>query len=140
MPRPFTQPWADAFRDAINADADYRAAASGWTWPVALLLDPAEPALGYPEPVAVQVALDRGTASDARVLSADAADADIVLGADYPTWKQVVRGSLDPVGAVVSGRIRLVRGSLMTLMMHVNAAKALVACAARVPTEFPDEN
>ncbi|MGZ8377405.1 MAG: SCP2 sterol-binding domain-containing protein [Gemmatirosa sp.] len=139
MHRPFTQPWADAFRDAINADADYRAAASGWTWPVALLLDPPEPALGYPEPVAVQVALDRGTAGEARMLPGSAADADIVLGADYATWKQVVRGGLDPVGAVVSGRIRLVRGSLMTLMMHVNAAKALVACAAQVPTAFPDE-
>ena len=56
MHRPFSQPWADAFRDAINADADYRAAAGSWTWPVALLLDPADPALGYPEPVAVQVA------------------------------------------------------------------------------------
>ena len=139
MHRPFSQPWADAFRDAINADADYRAAASGWTWPVALLLDPADPALGYPEPVAVQVALDRGTASDARALAGSDADADIVLGADYATWKQVVRGALEPVNAVVSGRIRLVRGSLMTLMMHVNAAKALVACAARVPTAFPDE-
>ena len=139
MHRPFSQPWADAFRDAINADADYRAAASGWTWPVALLLDPAAPALGYPEPVAVQVALDRGTASDARAHAGDQADADIVLGADYATWKQVVRGALEPVNAVVSGRIRLVRGSLMTLMMHVNAAKALVACAARVPTAFPDE-
>ena len=139
MHRPFSQPWADAFRDAINADADYRTAASGWTWPVALLLDPADPALGYPEPVAVQVALDRGTASDARALPGADADADIVLGADYATWKQVVRGALEPVNAVVSGRIRLVRGSLMTLMMHVNAAKALVACAARVPTAFPDE-
>jgi putative sterol carrier protein len=139
MPRPFTQPWADAFRDAINADPGYRAAASGWTWPVALLLDPARPELGYPEPVAVQVALDRGTAGEARALPGAETTADIVLGADYETWKAVVRGALDPVGGVVSGRIRLVQGSMMTLMMQVAAAKALVACAAAVPTEFPDE-
>lgn len=139
MPLPFTQPWADAFRDAINGNAAYRSAAASWTWPVALLLDPPSPDLGYPEPVAVEVALDRGTAGDARALPADQATADIVLGADYQTWKQVVRGALDPVSGVVAGRIRLVRGSLMTLMTHTAAAKALVACAALVPTEFPDE-
>lgn len=139
MPRPFTQEWADAFRDAINADADYRRAAGGWTWPVALLLDPPQPEFGYPEPVAVQVALDRGTAGEARALPGAQATADIVLGADYATWKSVVQGTLDPVGGVVSGRIRLVQGSMMTLMMQVPAAKALVSCAAAVPTEFPDE-
>jgi putative sterol carrier protein len=139
MPRPFTQDWADAFRDAINADADYRRAAAGWTWPVALLLDPARPDLGFPEPVAVQVALDRGTAGEARALAGAETTADLVLGADYATWKEVVRGTLDPVNGVMAGRIRLVRGSLMTLMPQVGAAKALVACASRVPTEFPDE-
>ena len=140
MPRPFTQPWADAFRDAINADPTYRTAAAGWSWPVALLLDPPAATLGYPEPVAVQVALDRGTAGDATVVSGDAATADIVLGGSYETWKEIVRGSLDPVGAVMGGRLRLVRGSMMTLMSQIGAARALVACAAQTPTEFPDEN
>jgi putative sterol carrier protein len=140
MPLPFTQSWADAFRDAINADPGYRAVAAGWSWPVALLLEPSEPALGYPEPVAVQVALDRGTAGDARLVHGDAATADVVLGASYETWKEIVRGTVDPVGAVMSGRLRLVRGSLMTLMSQINAARALVNCAARTPTEFPDEN
>ena len=140
MPRPFTQPWADAFRDAINADPAYRTAAAGWSWPVALLLDPPAATLGYPEPVAVQVALDRGTAGDATVVSGDAATADIVLGGSYETWKEIVRGSLDPVGAVMGGRLRLVRGSIMTLMSQIGAARALVACAAQTPTEFPDEN
>ena len=36
MPRPFTDAWAAAFRDAINTDAEYRAAATKWSWPVAL--------------------------------------------------------------------------------------------------------
>jgi putative sterol carrier protein len=90
--------------------------------------------------VAVQVALDRGTAGAATVVAGDAATADVVLGASYATWKEIVRGTLDPVGAVMSGRLRLVRGSLMTLMSQINAARALVNCAASTPTEFPDEN
>lgn len=138
MPLPFTDSWAAAFRDAINADADYRAAAAAWKWPVALALD-AHPALGYAESVAVEMDLDAGTCRDARALPARDATAPIVLGADYQTWKDVVRGQLDPVTGVATGRLRLDRGSLMTLMLHTNAARALVTTAQKVPTEFPDE-
>ena len=138
MPRPFTDPWATAFRDAVNADAEYRAAAANWTWPVALALDPT-PTLGYPEPVAVELDLAAGSCTGARVLATASATAPIVLGADYATWKRVVRGELDPVTGVATGQLRLDRGSLMTLMLHTGAARALVATAQKVPTEFPDE-
>ena len=139
MPRPFTQPWADAFHAAINADPDYGKTAAGWTWPVALVLDPARPDLGYPESAGVELALSRGTCHGARAVPGATAQADIVLAADYATWKEVVGRQLDAVVGVATGRIRLVRGSLMTLMMHTGAAKALVACATHVPTEWPDE-
>ena len=139
MPRPFTDAWALAFRDAINADAEYRAAAAKWTWPVALTLDPPQPELGYPERVAVEVDLDRGTCSAARLVPAAASTAPIALGADFATWKLVVHGHLDPVTGVATGRLRLDRGSLMTLMMHTGAARALVTTAQKVETEFPDD-
>lgn len=139
MHAPFTQPWADAFHAVINADAAYRKAASGWKWPVALVLDPARPDIGYPDSVAVEVALDRGVSHGARVVPGATARADVSLAADYDTWKEVIRGTVDPVLGVATGRIRLVNGSLLTLMMHTGAAKALVHCAAQVPTRFPDE-
>lgn len=138
MHRPFTQDWADAFRDAINADAAYRAAAASWTWPLALAME-ARPDLGYPEAVAVELALDRGTCHDARIVPADAATAPYVLRGSYDTWKRVVRGDVDAVMAVATGQLALARGSLMTLMMHTGSAKALVATAGTVPTTFPDE-
>ena len=50
-----------------------------------------------------------------------------------------MRGELDPLAAVVTGRLAVVRGALTTLMLHVAAARALVAVARAVPTEFPDE-
>lgn len=138
MPRPFTPEWAAAFQDAIDASAEYRAAAASWTWGVALALDPA-PALGYPEPVAVALELDRGTCRGARLVPTAAADTDFVLRGDYATWKAIVRGAVDPMTAVATGRLAVARGALTTLMLHVGAARALVAVARTVPTEFPDE-
>jgi putative sterol carrier protein len=138
MLAPFTQPWADAFRAAINADAAYQAAARNWTWPVALVVG-ARPDLGIMVDMAVEAELDRGHCSAARAVPADRTTAPFVLRGEYDAWKRVVRGELDPVLAVTTGKLRLERGALTTLMLHTTSARALVACARMVPTAFPDE-
>lgn len=135
--RPFTQPWADAVRVAINTDMAYRAAATNWTWPVALVLI-AAPELGYPHDASAEFALQRGSCASARILAPSQVTAPFVLRAQYAVWKRVVRGITDPVMAIVLKQIEF-EGSLITLMMHAGAAKALVACARTVPTHFPDE-
>ena len=134
---PFSQPWADAFHAAIEADVAYREAASRWTWPIAFVLEP-EPALGIAEPRAMEVALDRGRSLGARALPVDAVDAPFVLRGDYATWRAVMREGLDPVTAVATGRLALARGALTTLMLHTRSARLLVEVARRVPTHFPD--
>ena len=135
--RPFTQAWADALRTVINDDAAYRAVAGGWCWPVALVLERA-PDLGYPDDVAMRLELASGDCLEARALPADEADAPFVLRGSYAVWKRIVRGELDAIAAVVKQELAL-EGRLHTLVMHARWAKALVACAQRVPTEFPDE-
>ena len=135
---PFSQSWADAFHTAIEGDVAYREAASGWKWPLAFVLEP-EPAVGIAEPLAVQVALERGRSHGARALPADAVDAPFVLRGDYATWKAVMREGLDPVMAVATGRLALARGALTTLMLHTRSARLLVDVARRVATRFPDD-
>lgn len=135
---PFTQQWADAFREAINGDAAYRAASRSWTWGVALVV-PARPELGIATDTAVEVDLDRGHCHAARAVPAAKATAPFVLRGEYETWKRIVRGELDPVFAVSTGKLRLERGALTTLLLHTRSARALVACARMVPTVFPDE-
>lgn len=136
-PAPFTQPWADRLRLTLEEDDAYRAAAATWTWPVAMVLDRA-PEYGYDEDVAVQLELDRGRCHGAAVVAPAAVTAPFVLRAPYATWKQLVTGAIDPLTAVTFGKVKLT-GSLATLMMHVAAARALVACAQRVPATYPDE-
>ncbi|MBX7117985.1 MAG: SCP2 sterol-binding domain-containing protein [Gemmatimonadaceae bacterium] len=135
--RPFSPAWAAAFRAAVEDDAAYRSSAAGWTWPMAFVLD-AAPELGYPDAVAVELALDRGRCHGATIVAADAVRAPFVLRAPYATWKDVVTGRLDPITGVTTRRIA-VTGSMMTLMLHARAATALCRCAQAVPTHFPDE-
>jgi putative sterol carrier protein len=134
---PFTPEWTEAFREAINSSAEYRQSAKDWAWPLALCLHRA-PEFGYPEDLAIQLELERGHCSEARLIPATMANAPFLIIGDYAAWKQVMRGAIDPVGAITSGALKL-EGSLSTIMLHVKSAKALVECAAAVPTFFPDE-
>jgi putative sterol carrier protein len=136
---PFSPGWAAAFHAAIEGDATYREAASGWKWPLALVME-AEPALGFATAVGVEATLERGRSHGVRaVTDVGAVEAPFVLRGSYETWKAVMREGLDPVMAVATGRLALERGALTTLMLHTRSARLLVELARQVPTRFPDE-
>lgn len=134
---PFTPEWAAAFRTVINSDADYREAAKSWVWTVAFVLH-ATPLLRAPHDIAAEFSLDGGICTDARVLPATEVSAPFILAADYGVWRSLAQGTLDPVLALAGRQISLT-GSVPELMLHAKAVRALVACAQRVPTWFPDE-
>lgn len=125
--RPFTPEWALAFRDAIEADTEFRRVGAAWRWPIAFVLE-AAPELGYPEPVAVELALEGGRCRAAELRTVNAVTAPFVFRAPYAVWERVMRGELEPVAAVTRGELR-VTGSLMTLMLHARVATVLCGCA-----------
>jgi putative sterol carrier protein len=135
--RPFTPQWAAAFADAINRSSAYREAARHWRWPLALVLEPA-PDLGYPVTTALVADLFEGACRDARIHEGDGVDVPFVIRGPYPSWKALIAAGADPVAAIVTGKLRLT-GSLITIIRHVAASRALVVCARAVPTAFPDE-
>jgi putative sterol carrier protein len=61
-----------------------------------------------------------------------------VIAAPYSRWKDVVRGELDPLRAMVQGKLR-VRGDLPTILRQVRAANELVHLLEELDTVFPDE-
>ena len=134
---PFTPEWAAEFRAVINSDAVYGEAAKNWVWTVAFVLH-ATPLLRAPLDIAVEFSLQGGTCVDARVVPATEVTAAFILAADYGVWRSMARGTLDPVLALAGRQIRLT-GSVPELMLHAKAVRALIACAQRVPTWFPDE-
>ncbi len=134
---PFTVEWAESLRRIIDNDPEYRNVGSGWKWPIALVLN-AAPALGFAADVVVELTLSGGACTAARIITVPEIAAPFVLRADYVVWKELARGSLDPLVALTSRRIVLT-GSLPKLLFHAKAVRALVACAQRVPTQFPDD-
>jgi len=133
-----SQAWFDAFVAEINASSDYREMATDWEGDIAFRIL-AEPDRGVPDDLWGYLDLWHGECRGGRVIEASEADAAAyALTAPYSRWKDVVEGELDPIKAMMQGKLR-VRGDLPTIVRYVKAANELVRLTGLIDTEFPDE-
>lgn len=132
--------WAAAYKNAINLNAAYKAAAKDWTHgPVSMVVG-AEPAIGIPEDTAMWLDLDQGSCKDCRLVSREEAEkATFVIVATYARWKEVIRKQLDPTKGMMQNKLKLTKGHMPTMVKYVTASKELVESTSRVPTQFVDE-
>jgi putative sterol carrier protein len=131
----FTDAWAAAWAEHLNASAAYRLAAA--TWEGGVVLEVADGA-GEPE-AAVYLDLWHGACRAGRVATAaDRESARYILRGSRGVWQQVLAGKSQPIMAVMTGRLRLVRGDLAGLLPYAGAAKELLSTAGAFETTFPD--
>jgi putative sterol carrier protein len=133
----FTHSWAVAWGEAIRANEAYREAARTWEWPIVLMVKE-DPGLGVPER-SVYVDLFRGECRAARVATPDDLETvPYILVAEVRSWKRLLDGEIETISGIMRGKLKLARGSLASLLPHVQAAKQLVVSATRVETLFPE--
>jgi putative sterol carrier protein len=134
----FTEEWCTASCAALNARESYRQAAAGWTEGAVVLVMTADPAQGIDRERAVWIDMHQGACRGSRVASdADRASASYVLQADPAAWKRLLAGEMEPVSAMMTGKLRLTRGNLFALAKHAAAAREMVAAAGTVAGTFP---
>ena len=133
----FTHEWALACGEQINENEDYRHAAKKWEWPLVLTMT-AAPGLSLSER-SVYLDLFEGDCREARAARpADAESVPYVISADPKTWKQVLDRDLEPIFGLMRGKLKLAKGSLVSLLPYVAAAKEMVLSAACVETRYPE--
>ncbi|MFP5225589.1 MAG: SCP2 sterol-binding domain-containing protein [Actinomycetota bacterium] len=132
--------WLDAYVDKINSSDEYQEAAATWEGDLVYVFG-AEPDKGVPEDVWVWVDLWHGKCRDYRygVTPDEGSSAKFLIRAPYTRWKEVMKGELDPIKGMMTGKLKL-KGNLPMLVRYTRAAKVLVKLAGEVPTEFADEN
>lgn len=133
--------WVAAYRDAINANPEYKKAGKDWTHGVVAMVVKAEPSLGIDEDLAMALDVHEGTCRGCKLLPAKEAEATapFVVVASYAQWKQVIKREIDPTKALMQGKLKLTKGHMPTMVKYVNASKQLVESTAHVPTKFRDE-
>lgn len=132
----FSNDWAAAWAQELENSEVYRAAAATWEGSLALAMT-SETQNDYR---AVFVDLWHGDCRAARQASStDLEQADFLIRADLATWKRVMDGDLDPMFGLMSGKLKLARGSLAKLTPYLNASRELVKSATRIDSVFPAE-
>lgn len=133
----FSEEWSSACCARLNARGRYRELGRTWNHPVALVMRPA-PALGVERSRAVYLDLAGGVCSEARPAgAADLERADFVLSAEVKEWKRLLGGDLDPITAVMFGKLKLEKGSMTSLLPHASVARELISAAREVGGTFP---
>ncbi len=133
--------WATAYKQALNTSAAYKLAGKDWTHGAVAMIVKAEPSLGIAEDTAMWLDVNGGECRDCRLVSrAEAEKAPFVIVADYARWKQVITRELDPIKAMMQGKLKLTKGHLPTIVKYVNSSRELVETTSKVPTKFRGEN
>lgn len=133
----FTDEWAAACCRAIDASAQFRSAAAEWEDAVVLVMT-ADAGTGVPRERAYFLDLWRGRCRGVHAATPEEMrETPYVLAASPDAWRRILGGQLEPVAALMTGKLRLLRGNLFSLARHASAAKALVEAAGEVEAVFP---
>ncbi|WP_234553514.1 SCP2 sterol-binding domain-containing protein [Thermus caliditerrae] len=126
----FSETWAQAYCQKLNASEAYKKAAATWEGSLALRVRP-DPSQGLPQGVAVVLDLWHGACRGVEVVEGEV-EADFVIEADLATWQEVLEGRLEPLTALMRGFLELKRGSIAALAPYAQAAQELVRVAREV--------
>lgn len=132
--------WTEAYRDAVNANEAYRTAGKDWTHGTVAMVVKADPSIGVDEDTAMILDVEGGQCRGTQYLKGmDAVEAQnpaFIIVAPYDRWKEVINGEVDPIKAMMQGKLKLTKGHLPTMLRFVESSRQLVQSAQKVSTEF----
>jgi len=130
-----SEEWVQAFKEEINASQGYAEAAKTWEGDFYFIVDPGGP---IAQEIVMYLDLWHGKCRDAFICADRAAKTPaFVINAPITAWRKVIDKKLDPVQGMMTRQLKL-QGDMIKIMKAVKAAKELVECTTRVPTEFPE--
>ena len=128
-----TEQWLKELANQLNQSEAYERSAKDWEGEFLFI---AEPDGDHPEPVLMFLGLYHGKCTGAAVVASETErQTEFTIRAPFSVWRQVVEGKLDPIQGMMTRKLKL-QGNMMKIMRYPKAAKEIVACCAKVPTEF----
>jgi putative sterol carrier protein len=125
--------WIKELHNMLNESDSYQRSAKDWEGDFIFVVE-ADSAL--PETIYLYLQLYHGSSPGAAEVDPDnLPETEYTLRSPYTTWRKVVEGKLDPIQGMMTGQLKL-KGDLMKIMRYPKAAQEIVACCAKVPTEW----
>lgn len=127
----FGKQWTSTYFDLINSDSRYKENAKGWNNPIRFI------SVSENKNKAVWLELSNGICL--RALHGDDAlnaISDYEIKADEKAWINLLDNNGDPLVALMTGKLKLTKGSMFTLSRYTSSAKDLVRLAGLVSGEL----
>ena len=126
--------WIKAMMDELNKSEVYENVAKNWEGDFYFII---EQGGKLAHEVILYMDLWHGKCRDAFVVSdPDEITPAFRLSGPLENWIRVMTKRLDPMQAMMTGVLKL-KGNMAMVMKNVRAAKELVECCTRIPTDFP---
>ena len=125
--------WIKELSEQLNASESYERSAKNWEGDFIFIVEPDET---YDDTAYLYLGLHHGKSPDAaEVASEDERETEFLLRAPFSAWRRVIKGKLDPIQGMMTKKLKL-QGNMMKVMRYPKAAQEIVACCAKVPTEW----
>ncbi|ACP34478.1 conserved hypothetical protein [Sulfolobus islandicus L.S.2.15] len=135
--------WAEEWCKLLNESKEYNDAGKGWVSPILFVAtDIPIQVLDYlgvkgTNAIAMKLYLNNGKCQGTEFFSdISKADAPYVLEASYNSWKDIISGKLQVVSALLSGTIKLKKGSLFDLARYTTASVVMANISNKINTKF----
>ena len=128
-----TDEWIKALCAELNSSEAYARVAKTWEGDFYFVVEAGGP---LSQEVCLYMDLWHGACREAyEVADRSQKTPEFVMSAPYANWCRVIRRQLDPIKGLMSRQLSL-KGNMSKIMRAPQAAKELVACCAKVDTEF----
>jgi putative sterol carrier protein len=134
-----SEEWVREWVELANASPEFEKSGAGWEGAVGVVIE-ADRACGLPETVFLRLDGREGKWLNYE-LGTNPASIDgavLTLRAPYRRWKQLVAQEIDPVKAVLQGRLR-VRGSAKVILRRIDSLSIVMRLAGTMETTFVDD-
>lgn len=127
--------WAREFASQLNASKAYERSAKDWEGDFIFTVEADD---ACPETTYLFIGLYHGKCTDAAMVTSETErEAEFTIRASFTNWRKVIEGKLDPILGMMTRKLKL-KGDMMKIMRYPKAAKEMVNCVSRVPTDFGD--
>ena len=148
MPELFSPEWLELYEVALNKNEDYAKAASWWTGDFVFIVRASG---NLDHDLSAYVGLKHGKCTGVKTISGEsdyelvgegesASDAaklgvEYTYEASYDTWLLILKGELDPIRGLLSGKAKI-QGNMAKVLKATDAAKELVRTAGMIETDY----
>jgi putative sterol carrier protein len=131
--------WIKELDRICNEDPEFKVAAGDFSGKFIFQIE-AEPGK-LEETAFLSVRVKDGVSSEARALSSldECPDADYIVTGKYTAWKNIVQAKLEPLRAIMTRKLKLIKGSQLKVLKEVKLTLKIMNNCVKVDAEYADE-